>query len=203
MEDTPYWAYYPSLIPNGQNDQSNFISMYQQLENYVSDYNVNTPRGIYLSRRKSCVWSDDTSLTGVEAQRSTSKYFSYGQLPRHNWDNAPIGLNQLKIWLEDLFGLTFNYCLAHIYRNGEDKIDRHNDKEAMNTPIVSVSLGATRKFRFQRIGVSVGYEKEFILRGGDVLLMKIGCQHVYEHWVPIEKKVTQPRINLTFRINQS
>jgi len=49
------------------------------------------------------------------------------------------------------------------------------------------------------VGVSAGWEKEFILNGGDLLIMKIGCQKEYNHWVPIEKKVLDSRINLTFR----
>jgi len=26
----------------------------------------------------------------------------------------------------------FDYCLAHIYKDGNDKIDRHSDRESMN-----------------------------------------------------------------------
>ncbi len=116
-------------------------------------------------------------------------------------DVTPVALMFIKNLLENDFNCKFNYCLSHLYRNGDDKIDRHSDKEALNNPIASLSFGATRKFRFQRKGVTSGWEKEFELNGGDLLIMKVGCQQIYEHWIPVEKKVKEPRINLTFRFN--
>ncbi len=92
-----------------------------------------------------------------------------------------------------------------MYRNGLDTIGWHNDKEALNTPVVSISLGATRKFRFRKIKDKegkinkVGYEKELLLKSGDCLFMKDSCQKIYKHCVPTEKTVKAPRINLTFR----
>jgi len=78
-------------------------------------------------------------------------------------------------------------------------ISWHNDKEALNTPVASISLGATRLFRFRDIKETKGWEYELNLKSGDLVYMKEGCQRKYKHAVPVQKKVKDPRINLTFR----
>ena len=92
--------------------------------------------------------------------------------------------------------------MTHIYRNGTDYIGYHNDREAINTPVISISfapLGVTRKFRFRKIEEKSGWIKEFHSGHGDLLIMKAGCQKKYKHSVPVEKTIVYPRINLTFR----
>ncbi len=65
--------------------------------------------------------------------------------------------------------IEFDYALVHLYRDGKDKIDKHSDREARKTHVASLSLGERRKFRFQRSGLTSGWEKEFELEGGDLL----------------------------------
>ena len=46
----------------------------------------------------------------------------------------------------------YNMCLVNYYRDGNDYIGFHSDDEKQlifNTPIYSISLGATRKFRLK------------------------------------------------------
>jgi len=72
-----------------------------------------------------------------------------------------------------------SYVLMHIYRNGNDYIGYHNDKEAINMPVISLTLapnGVRRKFRFRKIGETAGWSKEFRLGYSDLLIMKSGCQ---------------------------
>ena len=132
------------------------------------------------------------------AINSKSTFFSYNQLPTYDWKEAPI-TSWIRDQVEDYCQTRFNYCLVHLYRDGKDKIGRHNDREALNSVVASLSLGTTRKFRFQELGVKTGWCKQYSLNSGDLLVMKAGCQRLYEHWVPAEKKVTEGRLNFTFR----
>ena len=96
-------------------------------------------------------------------------------------------------------GETYDYVLVHIYYSGKGSIAYHNDSEAMNSSIASVSFGSTRKFRFRKIGKTKGWDHEFRLGSGDLFMMYKGCQSKYMHSVPIERSVKSQRINLTFR----
>lgn len=145
-------------------------------------------------KRSSCTFAK--SIKNVGDAKAT--LFSYNQLTSYEWEKSPI-IKSIKDTLEKEFGTYFDYCLAHYYPTGSSSIAWHNDKEALETDVISVSFGATRKFRFRKMGDTKGYCKEFNLSSGDLLHMLNGCQKIYEHTVPVEKKVTEPRINLTFR----
>ena len=100
----------------------------------------------------------------------------------------------------------YNYCLLNHYRNGEEYMGYHSDSEASLdplTPIASVSLGITRNFDIRpRKKDSEGKRSRVArlpLGDGDLLLMFHPMQSYYEHGIPVEKKVTGERINLTFR----
>lgn len=103
-----------------------------------------------------------------------------------------------KINLE--FGYTLNSCLANYYRNGNDSMGYHADDEKeidQNTPIVSLSLGATRNILFKsNINKSL---IKFNLEHGSLLTMKSPLQNEWKHAIPKQKSVTTERINLTFR----
>ena len=95
---------------------------------------------------------------------------------------------------------TYNSCLLNLYHSGDEGMGYHTDGEKMlkkNGAIASLSLGAERKFSFkhkenkQRIDV--------VLEKGSLLVMKKGTQQNWLHRLPPTKKVTTPRINLTFR----
>lgn len=87
----------------------------------------------------------------------------------------------------------------HLYPDEKAGISWHNDREAMKTPIISISLGDTRKFRLRPITETKLYSTEYELNHGDLFLMKTGCQTQYKHCVPGESSKKLPRINLTFR----
>jgi alkylated DNA repair dioxygenase AlkB len=73
-----------------------------------------------------------------------------------------------------------------------------NEKEIKpNSSIASVSIGIERKFSFKN-----KLSKETIavqLENGSLLEMKGAIQKHWLHALPKSKKITQPRINLTFR----
>ena len=100
----------------------------------------------------------------------------------------------------------FNYCLLNHYRNGEEYMSYHTDDESTlhpQYPIASVSLGSTRNFdirsRTKDANGKKGRLDRIPLGDGDLLLMFPPMQEYYEHGIPVEKRVVEDRINLTFR----
>ncbi|WP_163518060.1 alpha-ketoglutarate-dependent dioxygenase AlkB family protein [Gelidibacter japonicus] len=109
-------------------------------------------------------------------------------------------LLELKEMIESESGETFNSCLLNLYHSGEEGMSWHSDDEKdlkKNGAIASLSLGATRKFAFKhkvsKQTVSV------VLENGSLLIMKGSTQSNWLHRLPPTKRISTPRINLTFR----
>ena len=100
--------------------------------------------------------------------------------------------------LERQFNKQIDYALIQYYENGNAGIGWHSDSEALNTFVVGVSFGTVRKFYIRNI-LSKEVTDKILLVHGDVIYMKDGFQLKYEHSVPNEPKVHDPRISLTFR----
>ncbi|NQW30894.1 MAG: alpha-ketoglutarate-dependent dioxygenase AlkB [Ignavibacteria bacterium] len=109
-------------------------------------------------------------------------------------------LLELKTAAELATGTTYNSCLLNLYHNGTEGMAWHSDDEkslGKDTTIASVSLGAERKFCFKHKTSS-----EIIctvLEHGSLLVMKGATQTHWMHRLPPTKKITEPRVNLTFR----
>jgi len=94
----------------------------------------------------------------------------------------------------------YNACLLNLYHNGEEAMGWHSDNEkeiVANSSIASLSIGASRKFSFKH-----KVTKETIsiqLENGSLLEMKGTIQSHWLHALPKSKKITESRINLTFR----
>lgn len=169
-----------------------FNQLYTQLEDKCHSYPISLNGKVYTSKRFSCTFSN-----GVSGE-STAKLFSYTHLKNFKWEEAPL-VNYIKLRLEKKFNTHFDYVLCHIYVSGEVPIGWHNDSESLDEMVCSVSFGITRKFRFRMMGETKGWCDEFNLEHGDLFVMERECQRKYEHCVPVEKRVKEPRINLTFR----
>ena len=109
-------------------------------------------------------------------------------------------LLELKAVVERITGRQFNSCLLNLYHNGEEGMAWHGDDERTLEPdgaIASLSLGAERKFSFRhrktRETLSIQLEP------GSLLVMHGPTQTHWMHALPKTKKVTLPRVNLTFR----
>lgn len=109
-------------------------------------------------------------------------------------------LLELKALVEPATGASYNSCLLNLYHNGDEGMAWHSDDEKMllkDGSIASLSLGAERKFSLKhRAG---GETRSLLLGNGSLLEMKGTTQTYWMHSLPKSKKVTQPRINLTFR----
>ncbi len=95
----------------------------------------------------------------------------------------------------------FNSVLLNLYRNGNDKVSWHADDEkelGKNPVIASVSLGASRRFDLKHKNDKT--EKlQLELLTGSLIVMLGELQHNWLHQIPAQKKINQPRINLTYR----
>ncbi|PTB90925.1 alpha-ketoglutarate-dependent dioxygenase AlkB, partial [Marivirga lumbricoides] len=97
-------------------------------------------------------------------------------------------------------GETYNSCLLNLYHNGSEGMAWHSDGEKdlkKNGAIASMSFGAERKFAFKH-----KESKETValwLENGSLLVMKGSTQTYWLHRLPPTTKVSEPRINLTFR----
>jgi len=111
-------------------------------------------------------------------------------------------LSELRSQVEKETGLMFNAVLLNLYRNGNDSVAWHSDKEhriGSNPNIASVTFGQTRPFKFRhKTNKDVG-QVEIPLHHGTLLLMSGTTNTHWEHHIPKSAKEMLPRINLTFR----
>lgn len=107
---------------------------------------------------------------------------------------------EIKSTVEQISGEKFNACLLNYYHNGSEAMSWHSDNEKeilKHSAIASVSFGAERKFGFKH-----NFTKEEIslmLENGSLLIMKDEIQIYWKHKLYTNAKITEPRINLTFR----
>ena len=109
-------------------------------------------------------------------------------------------LLSIKAQVEELAQSEFNSCLLNFYHDGDDGMSWHSDDEKeldANSPIVSLSLGARRKFAFRHIEDKTTIP--LYLESGSVLIMRSPTQEFWQHALLKTKTVSTPRINLTFR----
>ncbi|WMX13900.1 alpha-ketoglutarate-dependent dioxygenase AlkB [Aureispira sp. CCB-E] len=126
--------------------------------------------------------------------------YTYSQttLTAEGWDND---LKQLREKLQHELQLNFNSVLANLYRDGQDSMGWHSDdeKELGTQPtIASISLGTARKFQLRQ-KEDHKIKTTVLLEPGSLLLMQGDSQHKWQHQIAKTKRITTPRINLTFR----
>jgi Alkylated DNA repair protein len=113
-------------------------------------------------------------------------------------------LLELKNLVESKTGERFNSCLLNLYHTGEEGMAWHSDGEKdlkKNGTIASLSLGAERKFAFRH--KQTKQTVSIVLPHGSLLVMKGVTQTHWLHRLPPTKRVTLPRVNLTFRIMET
>lgn len=125
--------------------------------------------------------------------------YAYSNITRHalKWTKE---LLELKNMVEEKTGEVFNSVLLNLYHTGEEGMAWHSDDEktlGKDTTIASFSFGAERKFSFRH-----KQTKEVVsmmLEHGSLLVMKDTTQTHWLHCLPKSKRITTPRVNLTFR----
>lgn len=143
---------------------------------------------------KEIVTRREVAWHGDKPYRYTYSHSTKTALP---WTPKLAGL---KAEVEAASGTLYNCCLLNLYHSGETGMAWHADDEKELQPegaIASVSLGPERRFIFRH---KADKEKcEIGLAHGSLLVMRGPTQTHWEHSLPVMKRVTSPRINLTFR----
>eukprot|EP00668_Euglena_longa_P015709 GGOE01019841.1.p1 GENE.GGOE01019841.1~~GGOE01019841.1.p1 ORF type:complete len:184 (+),score=29.45 GGOE01019841.1:37-552(+) len=118
---------------------------------------------------------------------------------------ATEGEGEAVSWLETAMLGEFNQALINWYQNGHHYIGKHRDDESKllpQSPILSISLGATRTFRIRdwRCGTIV---LDLPLTHQMVVIMGGYMQKTHQHEVPKvggrKGEVIGRRVNITFR----
>jgi alkylated DNA repair dioxygenase AlkB len=139
-------------------------------------------------------------------KRQTAQYgnhYAYnptGQDP-HPW--SPL-LADLRTLVEQITGFQFDSALCNLYPDGDAYIGWHSDSGHPKM-IASLSVGARREIRFAAFGSTRAVHR-MKLPHGSLLLIPQSVNDHFKHMVPRSKKISRPRINVTFRnlrINQA
>lgn len=144
--------------------------------------------GKLLTTKRKVAWYGDTDFE-----------YTYSKIVKRALLWTP-ELLVLKSLVEEKSGEHFNSCLMNLYHTGDEGMAWHSDGEKelkKNGAIASLSLGAERTFAFKH--KSTKETVSVLLEHGSLLVMKDETQTHWLHRLPPTKKVTRPRINLTFR----
>jgi alkylated DNA repair dioxygenase AlkB len=144
-----------------------------------------------------------------------SFYYSGTHFPMSSWATADPALRHIRdliAWdphLQQALAsigcgpqdLVTNSCLVNYYRDGQDKVGAHSDKNLLGRgqAVLTCSLGHPRTLRFRSKHLTPAQRFDVLLQEGDLLLMAGACQ---EEWTHEITKVAHagPRISLTYRI---
>lgn len=158
---------------------------------------------------KNIAWkNDEVTIFGkkIKTKRKVAWYgennieytYSYSTKMALPWTKELIELKKLA---DEYCQTNFNSCLLNLYHNGEEGMGWHSDDEKSikeNSPIASFSFGTERNFSFKH--KQTKETVSLLLENGSFLVMKGLTQQYWLHGLPKSKKISEPRINLTFRI---
>jgi alkylated DNA repair dioxygenase AlkB len=187
---------------------ANLLSMDGVANYYGKILSFNEANGYFHSLLQNIPWKNDEVVVfgkHIVTKRKTAWYgdsnyvYIYSNTIKQAlpWTGELINLKQI---VEKLSNTKFNSCLLNLYHDGSEGMGWHSDDEKSieeNSTIASISFGAERKFSFKH-----KQTKEIIsvfLEHGSLLLMKEATQKNWLHSLPKSNKISQPRLNLTFR----
>ena len=195
-----------SLFPN-QAQQLGLAGA--QVVYYPNFIKAQEAEAIYLELYTKTPWQqDDIKVFGkVYAQPRLTALYANNALP-YTYSNITMHphlftstLDILRKKVEKEANAVFTTCLLNLYRDGKDSNGWHSDDEkelGKNPTIASISLGASRVFKFRDKRAKSNI-RSILLEPGSLLLMSGETQHNWQHQLPKTSKLVQPRINLTFR----
>ncbi|WP_159478933.1 alpha-ketoglutarate-dependent dioxygenase AlkB family protein [Chryseobacterium sp. 18068] len=133
-------------------------------------------------------WYGDSKYTTLKENKK----------PTNPWTPELFSLKQK---IEKEFGCRFNGVLLNLYRDQNDSVAWHRDKESRygKRPVIaSISLGQTRNFDFRK---KEHHQSKYSLPlpHGSLLIMKGDLQEHWEHRIAKSTLLMKERINLTFR----
>ncbi|MDP5057177.1 MAG: alpha-ketoglutarate-dependent dioxygenase AlkB [Marinomonas hwangdonensis] len=120
----------------------------------------------------------------------------------HIGEGWPDWLLAAKAEAEGVAQQAFNAVLLNWYQNGEEYMGWHSDDEKSLGPapvVAMLSLGATRSFLF-RLKKKPSIKHSIELENASWLVMSASTQVMWQHCLPVRKRVKEERISLTFRL---
>jgi alkylated DNA repair dioxygenase AlkB len=144
--------------------------------------------GKHIITKRKVAWYGDEAYSYTYSNQSKTA------LP---WTKELLVLKKIS---EEQTGTLFNSCLLNLYHNGDEGMAYHSDDEkalAKDSAIASLSFGAERRFLFKH--KKTKETVTLFLENGSLLVMKDETQTNWLHRLPTTRKVSKPRINLTFR----
>ncbi|WPV02116.1 alpha-ketoglutarate-dependent dioxygenase AlkB [Mucilaginibacter sp. cycad4] len=188
---------------------ANLLSRDGEVYLYSGIFNEQESAALYEDLIKNIAWKQEPIIIAgreIMQPRLTAWYgdpqkrYSYSGITMHPhlWTSE---LLAIKYRIEQIAGYTFTSALLNYYRDGNDSVGWHRDNEkelGINPVIGSVSFGTTRTFQL-RHAKDKSLKESVLLNSGSFLLMRGSTQHHWFHSIPKEVKITQARINITFR----
>lgn len=110
-------------------------------------------------------------------------------------------IDEMKVALEDHYGLKLGGVSAALYRDGRDSVALHGDTWARELPmalVAIVSVGAPRRFVMRPVEPGAGRQRAFNVGWGDLLVMGGAAQRRWLHGIP-KVKAADPRMAIMFR----
>ncbi|QQL50753.1 alpha-ketoglutarate-dependent dioxygenase AlkB family protein [Mucilaginibacter ginkgonis] len=141
-------------------------------------------------------------LTAWFGDRNIDPVFNGDGLAPHDWTPELLSLKE-RVEVES--GIEFNSVLLNYYRDGNDSVSWHDDRDGLegrNKFVVSLSLGATRSFDIRRKD-DHAIKYSIPLESGSYLFMKNDFQKDWQHRIAKSVNIIKPRINLTFRVSKT
>ncbi|WP_441806209.1 alpha-ketoglutarate-dependent dioxygenase AlkB family protein [Marinomonas foliarum] len=120
----------------------------------------------------------------------------------HLGSGWPEWLLAIKEEAESLAHQSFNAVLLNWYQDGEEYMGWHADDEKILGPapvVAMLSLGATRPFVF-RLKANHSIKHNVELENESWLIMAASTQVLWQHSLPVRKRIKEERISLTFRL---
>lgn len=189
-------------------DSPNLISCNGELRYYQHFVSPQLADKIFQQLHDQLNWREETLMIvgkQVTSPRLVCWYGDPGAVYRYSGvTHTPLPwvpvLRQIKEQIDQLSGFEFNSVLGNLYRNGQDSMGWHADKEkqlGINPVIASLSLGAERLFKLRHRKNNQAVDIN--LEHGSLLIMSGSLQHHWRHCLPKTRSCRTPRINLTFR----
>lgn len=205
------WTYHPDVV-----DANTAREYYKSLVNLVKDLpqqKVRVRGKVYDQRR----------IVGYFSKSNNPYSYSGARQVNSGWPDV---IQTLCTIASKLANCSYDSALVNWYRDGNDKIGLHNDKDAMTRPIVSFtfypdanpsldqlrvlrirsqveqkSLKRKRESEEQQVKKTKPIVYNIKMGQGSVVLMHDGMQTRFNHEVPENKKSRMGRINVTFRVH--
>jgi alkylated DNA repair dioxygenase AlkB len=165
---------------------------WRQRELWMYDRVVAEPRltaGWTVGERPARMWTRE--VYGDQAE---------GQASVRDAQTPPV-LRRMAAVLSERYRVDFDSVWVNLYRDGEDSVAWHGDRNAKvltNPVVVTVSLGSRRQFLLRPRGATRTSHR--LAPGhGDLVVMGGACQHSWQHCVPKTRRPVGPRMSVTIR----